>query len=102
MEWNAAAIIGLQALLDAKLTYTEISKRLGVSRSAIAGAVRRHIQHNYDNRKSARKQKPRATPTHNRMVEPWAAYTARKQKERAEARAATLQVTSTGPRQEAD
>jgi len=104
MEWNAAAILGLRTLIAQRTPYTQIGVLFGVSRSAIAGAVRRHIHHNHDNRNSIRRRnapKPNAV-THHGLVEPWAQYTARKQKERAAARASALQVTSTGPRQEAD
>jgi len=102
MEWNAAAKLALNTCIHAGMTYEQIAKEFGVSRSAIAGAVRRYVNHREDAEAERIRKRQQAQSTHYGMIEPWRVYTARKQKERAEARAAALQVTSTGPRQEAD
>ena len=101
MEWNRAAIEGLKALLaqrDPKLTYSQIAKLLDISPSAVSGAVHRHITLALPKRKPGPRKGTRNPNAvfHQNLVEPWAEFHARRKKERAEAKAAALQVTSVG------
>ncbi len=96
-------------LVDPDNTYEMIAKEFGVARGAVAGAIHRYIR--LSPITSPRKRtKPRSKPEaingptartvsrpgaiHQNLIEPWAEYTLRKQKERAEAKAAALKLLS--------
>lgn len=96
MDWtDPNRLTRLRELHALKLTYATMALIFNVSRSSISSAVRRHIHGIKDPRirsvpLAQRTPRPAHYDTIHTFVEPWAQYTARKQKERAEARAAAL------------
>lgn len=82
--WPSWRLRRLQQLLDDHLSYTKAAKRLGCSRSAVAGAVRRHIKAIPDDHQLVTGEARRRTNlwTEARLTEPWASWSARRRAER--------------------
>ena len=91
--WNEASIERLKDLRREGLSFREIGKAMGCSRMAVCGAVSRYI-HGYVRWTGGKKYvrvagRPVGNPhrwTDNALTEPYAAFKARKQAERAAAR----------------
>ncbi len=103
MEWNAYNVERLRRLKTSGLyTYNVMACILGVSRGSVSSAVRRYIYRIPDiqperklSKRASGSRNPQRNPNTHTLTEPWAVFHARKQKERAEAKAAALQVTPT-------
>lgn len=91
MTWDEASIETLKALRRQGLSFGEIGKAIGCSRNCVCGAVQRHI-HNHHGRRARYRAKSylcvsvSAQWTETALTEPYAAFKARKQAERAAAR----------------
>jgi hypothetical protein len=103
-RWTPGALRRLARYIKCDLDYRECAKLLDVSRNAVIGAVNRHgLQYTTEQALDHKRRAPYErveggrTPrwdsglTDRRFIEPWAEYTARRQKER-EATKASPQV----------